>query len=54
VLRLDSNLTPPDYKTGFGGKFGVQTDRVDKTAVGWEHNEKVRRVTTLPGISRKL
>ena len=31
----------PDYKTGFGGQFGVQTDRVDKNAVGWEHNEKV-------------
>ena len=30
-----------DYKTGFGGEFGVQTDRVDKNAVGWEHNEKV-------------
>jgi hypothetical protein len=36
-----------DYKTGFGGKFGVQTDRVDKTAVGWDHNEKVRRVTAI-------
>ena len=30
-----------DYKTGFGGKFGVQTDRVDKSALGWEHHEKV-------------
>ena len=33
--------TSSDYKTGFGGQFGVQTDRVDKNAVGWEHNEKV-------------
>ena len=31
----------PDYKTGFGGKFGVQSDRVDKSALGWEHHEKV-------------
>ena len=31
----------PDYKTGFGGDFGVQTDRVDKSAVGWEHHEQV-------------
>ena len=30
-----------DYKTGFGGDFGVQSDRVDKSAVGWEHHEKV-------------
>merc|ERR1712096_599316 len=26
--------------TGYGGKFGVQTDRVDKSAMGWEHVEK--------------
>merc|ERR1719400_1800864 len=32
-----------DYKTGFGGEFGVQTDRVDKNAVGWEHNEKLEQ-----------
>lgn len=28
-----------DYKTGFGGQFGVQTDRQDKSAVGWDHHE---------------
>merc|ERR1712060_140926 len=41
---------------GFGGQFGVQkdrvdasaagwdqTDRVDKNAVGWEHNEKLEQ-----------
>ena len=28
-----------DYKDGFGGKFGVQTDRQDKSAVGWDHQE---------------
>ena len=30
-----------DYKAGFGGKFGVQTDRQDKSALGWDHIEKV-------------
>lgn len=25
------------YKSGFGGKFGLQTDRVDNSAVGWEY-----------------
>ena len=30
-----------DYKDGFGGAFGVQKDRVDKSAFGWEHHEKV-------------
>merc|ERR1711892_9331 len=27
--------------TGYGGKFGVQKDRVDKSALGWEHVERV-------------
>ena len=25
----------------YGGKFGVLSDRQDKSAVGWEHIEKV-------------
>ena len=32
-----------DYKSGFGGKFGVQNDRVDKSALGWDHVEKVEK-----------
>ena len=28
---------------GFGGKFGVQADRQDKSAVGWDHVEQVSR-----------
>ena len=32
---------PQDYKTGFGGQFGVQKDRVDASAAGWDHVEKV-------------
>ena len=34
---------PPDYSTGFGGKYGVQKDRVDKAAVGWDHQEKMAK-----------
>ena len=30
-----------DYSKGFGGKFGVQNDRVDQSAVGWDHQEKL-------------
>lgn len=37
------SVLPPDYKTGFGGKFGVQTDRQDKSAAGWDHVEKVEK-----------
>ena len=34
----------PDYKTGFGGQYGVQADRVDKSAVGWDHREQVNTI----------
>ena len=32
-----------DYKAGFGGKYGIQNDRVDKCAVGWEHKEELTK-----------
>lgn len=35
-------LLVADYVKGFGGKFGVQTDRQDKSALGWDHQEKLQ------------
>jgi cortactin len=32
-----------DYSAGFGGKYGVQAGSQDKSAVGWEHVEKVEK-----------
>ena len=32
-----------DYSKGFGGKYGVQKDHVDKSAVGWDHHEKLEQ-----------
>lgn len=32
-----------DHSIGFGGKFGIQKDRLDKSAVGWEYHEKVEK-----------
>jgi hypothetical protein len=32
-----------DYSKGFGGKYGVQTDRKDQSAVGYEHQEKLEK-----------
>lgn len=41
------NLTPAplcvDYSTGFGGRYGVQADRVDKSAVGFEYQGKTEK-----------
>lgn len=32
-----------DYATGFGGRYGVQADRVDKSAVGFEYQAKTEK-----------
>lgn len=32
-----------DYATGFGGKYGVQKDRQDGSAVGFDHTEKLSK-----------
>lgn len=32
-----------DYKSGFGGKFGVQTERQDPSAVGFDYKEKLAK-----------
>ena len=38
-------LLPPslDYSTGFGGKYGVQKDSQDSSAVGWDHQEHLAK-----------
>ena len=46
---MDVNIFP-DYSTGFGGKFGVQNDRQDKSAAGWDHVEKVDKHDSQKGI----
>ena len=40
-----------DYSKGFGGKYGVQKDRVDKSAVGWDHQEQLGKHESQIGIS---
>lgn len=39
-----------DYSKGFGGKFGVQADRQDKSAVGWDYQEKLQKHESQKGI----
>lgn len=31
----------PDYVVGFGGRFGIQKDRQDKSAVGYDYAEEI-------------
>lgn len=42
-----------DYSKGFGGKYGVQKDRQDKAAVGWEHHEQVEKHESQKGNKSK-
>lgn len=39
-----------DHSVGFGGKFGVQTDRQDKAAVGYDHVEKLEKHESQKGF----
>lgn len=43
-----------DYSKGFGGKFGVQKDRQDKSAAGWDHIEKVDKHESQKGAENVL
>lgn len=46
--KYDSNS---DYKKGFGGKFGIQEDRKDKSALGWDEHEKLQQHESQTGCS---
>jgi len=43
-------LTFLDYKKGFGGQFGLQEDRQDKSALGWEHREQTAKHVSQTGV----
>lgn len=34
---------PPDYSKGFGGRYGVEKDKVDKAAVGFDYKSQVEK-----------
>lgn len=39
-----------DYSSGFGGKYGVQADRVDKSAVGFDYQGKTEKHESQKGL----
>ena len=41
--KVEKHGSQKDYSSGFGGKFGVQADRQDKSAVGWDYVEKLQK-----------
>lgn len=42
-MFIQYSLCSTDYAVGFGGKFGVQSDRQDKSAVGWDNIETLEK-----------
>lgn len=36
-------LFSPDYAKGFGGKFGVEKEKVDKAAVGYDYKGETEK-----------
>lgn len=40
--KVEKHESQKDYSKGFGGKFGVQQDRQDKAAVGYDYEGKVK------------
>ena len=55
IVKIDTRhmnkISAADYSKGFGGKYGVQKDRVDKSAVGWDHQEQLGKHESQIGIS---
>ena len=43
ITIICAKLCILDHSQGFGGKFGVQKDRVDQSAVGFEHKEDLAK-----------
>ncbi|TNN05048.1 Src substrate protein [Schistosoma japonicum] len=41
--RLAKLKIAPKPSYGYGGKFGVEKDRMDKSSVGWNHKETVEK-----------
>lgn len=42
----------PDYKRGFGGQYGVQVERQDQCALGYEHKESLAKHESQKGTWR--
>ena len=41
-----------DYSSGFGGKYGVQKDRQDQSALGFDHQEKLEKHASQKGTEK--
>jgi hypothetical protein len=44
IGKVEKHESKRDYSTGFGGKFGVQTDRQDKVCNGTSTTDRIGQV----------
>lgn len=50
TYKQNSSLLSLDYSKGFGGKYGVDKDKVDKSAVGFEYQGKTEKHESQKGF----
>jgi len=48
--ELQQHSSQTDAAKGFGGKYGVQTDRKDKSAVDYSYQEKLQQHASQTGL----
>lgn len=51
---MEKHTSQKDYSSGFGGKFGVEADRQDKSAVGWDYVEKLQKHESQKGLIQNV
>jgi cortactin len=44
IGKVEKHVSQRDYSTGFGGKFGVQTDRQDKVCDGISTTDRIGQI----------
>ena len=51
IEKVEKHASQVDAAKGFGGKYGVESDRVDKSAVSWAHKEEAQKHASQHGNS---
>lgn len=50
MFLINYKIPNLDYSKGFGGQYGIQTDRQDKSAAGWGHRENLEQHESQKGF----
>lgn len=50
VFHIPTHVVSPDYSKGFGGKFGVEKEKVDKAALGYDYKGETEKHQSQKGV----